>query len=131
MADKKTSLKTKPPTSEQPGWVRTALSLTLVPLVAGVIFIAAWALDIELVGTLDNQLYVGVLLMLLGFIISNLLQKRWGLFAGWLLLAIADLVFLLFVNIYAQGAAMLILVVGFLLLGREFYRHFQENAANQ
>ncbi len=131
MADKKKPNKPQSSEPEQPTWVRTGLSLTLVPLVAGVVFIATWALDIELVGTRDNQLYVGVLLMLLGFIISNLLQKRWGLFAGWLLLAIADLVFLLFVNVYAQGVAMLILVIGFLLLGRDFYRHFGENAAKQ
>lgn len=128
MTSKKTSLRTKSTEPEQPRWLRIGLSLTLVPLVAGVIFIAAWALDIALIGELESQLYVGFLLMLVGFIFSNLLQKRWGLFAGWLLLAIADLIFLLFVNLNAQMVAMVIMVIGFLLLGRDFYRQYRESS---
>jgi hypothetical protein len=128
MANKKTSLKTKSAEPEQPRWMRIGLSLTLVPLVAGVIFIAAWALDIALIGELESQLYVGFLLMLVGFIFSNLMQKRWALFAGWLLLAIADLIFLLFVNLNAQIVALAIMVAGFLLMGRDFYRQFRENS---
>lgn len=111
----------------RPAWARTALALTLVPVVAGVIFIATWALDIDITGNMENQIYVGMLLMLLGFIFSNLIQKRWRLFAGWTLLAIADVLFLLFVNIYVQAAALLIAVAGLFFLGLEFARRMQQN----
>ncbi len=113
---------------EQPAWVRTALALTLVPVVAGIIFIATWALDIDITGNMENQIYVGMLLMLTGFIFSNLLQKRWRLFAGWTLFAIADLLFLLFVNIYVQAAALFLAIAGLFLLGFEIFRRMQQNS---
>ena len=68
------------------------LSLTLVPLVIGIILIGAWALDIELLGTPQSQITVGVFFFLLTFTASNAIQKRWKLATGWGLLAVADIV---------------------------------------
>ena len=124
-APQKISKKNSDREPELPRWANLILSLTLVPLIAGVIFIAAWALDIDLTGSLENQLYVGMLLMLLGFIVSNLIQKRWRLFAGWVLLAIADVIFLLFINLYLQAVAMLLAIAGLFFLGMEIYRRMQ------
>ena len=50
------------------------LTLTLVPVVIGFLLILAWALDFEI---LENQseIQVGIFFILLGFALSNILQK--------------------------------------------------------
>ena len=80
------------------------LTLTLVPVVIGLLLILAWALDFEI---LENQseIQVGIFFILLGFALSNILQKKYGLAAGWGSLAVADLIILTWWNIWAQAIA--------------------------
>ena len=103
------------------------LALTLVPLVIGIILIGAWALDIELLGTPQAQITVGIFFFLLTFTASNAIQTRWLLAGGWGLLAIADLVTLVWLNVAAQVSAISLGVVGVVLLGIEFYKQYQQN----
>jgi hypothetical protein len=105
------------------------MSLTLVPLVAGAILIITWALDWELVGDLENQHFLGLLFILGGFAFSNLIQRKWIVFAGWALVTLAD-----FLLLTAGGgsdavatAALVMAGLGFLLLVVEFVRQFQKN----
>jgi len=113
----------RPQKTSQPAWKNVALTLTLIPLGAGLILIFAWALDWNLIGVIESQVWVGVFFLLLSFAFSNLIQQRWLLFFGFLLLAIADLVFLLWVNIYAQAVAGILGALGLGLIG---YRYFQQ-----
>jgi len=103
------------------------LSLTLVPLVIGIILIGAWALDIELLDNPQSQITVGIFFFLLTFTTSNTIQKRWRLAGGWGLLAAADLVTLAWLNVAAQIIALSVGVVGLVLLGAEFYKQYQQN----
>jgi hypothetical protein len=102
------------------------LSLTLVPLVIGIILIGAWVLDIELLENPQSQVTVGIFFFLLTFTASNAIQKRWRLAAGWGLLAIADLVTLAWLNLAAQVVAIGAGLVGVIMLGIEFYRQYQQ-----
>jgi hypothetical protein len=88
----------------RPAWKNLILALTLVPLVAGIFLIAAWALDWDITGSLENQIYVGILFLLTSFAVSNLVQKRWLLGAGWLLLMLADILFLFWVKFPDRAA---------------------------
>jgi uncharacterized membrane-anchored protein len=106
-------------------WKNILLALTLVPIIAGVVLIAAWALDISLVGALESQVFIGLLFILLGFTLSNLAQGKWGLFAGWLLLTIADTLLLLVPALPVQIVALALAVIGLALLAVEFYRQYQ------
>lgn len=103
------------------------LSLTLVPLVIGMILIGAWVLDIELLDDLQSQVIAGVFFFLLAFTASNIVQKRWMLAAGWGLLAVADIVTLAWLNIAAQIVALSAGAIGVVLLGIEFYKQFKQN----
>jgi len=103
------------------------LSLTLVPLVIGMILIGAWVLDIELLDDLQSQVIVGVFFFLLAFTASNIVQKRWMLATGWGLLAVADIVTLAWLNVAAQIIALSVGMIGVVLLGIEFYRQFKQN----
>ncbi|HEY4759025.1 MAG TPA: hypothetical protein VIH42_00450, partial [Thermoguttaceae bacterium] len=47
------------------------LSLTLVPLVIGIILIGAWVLDLELLENSQSQITVGIFFFLLAFTASN------------------------------------------------------------
>jgi hypothetical protein len=102
------------------------LSLTLVPLVIGVILIGAWVLDLELLENPQSQVTVGIFFFLLAFTMSNAIQKRWQLAAGWGLLAIADIVTLALLNVAAQIIALSVGLVGIVLLGIEFYKQYRE-----
>lgn len=102
------------------------LSLTLVPLVIGIILIGAWALDLELLENPQSQVTVGVFFFLLAFTMSNAIQKRWQLAAGWGLLAIADIVTLAWLNVTAQIIALSVGLIGIVLLGIEFYKQYRE-----
>jgi hypothetical protein len=103
------------------------LSLTLVPLVIGMILVGAWVLDIELLDDLQSQVIVGVFFFLLAFTASNAIQRRWRLAAGWGLLAVADIVTLGWLNLAAQIVAIGAGLIGAALLGGEFYVQFKQS----
>ena len=108
------------------------LSLTLVPLVLGIILIGAWVLDLELLDTPQSQVTVGIFFFLLTFTASNAIQKRWRLAAGWGLLAVADIVTLAWLNLAAQVIALCLGLIGVILLGIEFYKQYQQgNTTNK
>jgi len=107
-------------------WKNIFLTLTLVPFIIGVILIGAWVLDLELLENPQSQITVGVFFFLLAFTTSNAIQKRWQLAAAWGLLALADIVTLAWLNLAAQIVAIGLGVVGVFLLGREFYKQYQQ-----
>ena len=102
------------------------MTLTLVPVVIGVLLLGAWAMDLEI---LENQseVQVGIFFLLLGFAASNALQKRSRLAIGWGTLAIADLILLTWFSILAQGVAIAVGLIGSVILGIEFYKQYQQN----
>lgn len=102
------------------------LSLTLVPLIIGVILIGAWVLDLEFLENPQSQVTVGIFFFLLAFTMSNAIQKRWQLAAGWGLLAVADIVTLAWLNVAAQIIALSVGLIGIVLLGIEFYKQYRE-----
>ena len=102
------------------------LMLTLVPLVVGVIFIGAWALDMSIVEDPQSQVIIGILFILLSFAASNALQKRWRLAAGWGLLMLSDLVLLVWLELWAQIVAIVLGLVGLAFLAMEFYTQYQQ-----
>jgi len=116
---------------ERPGWKNLILALSLVPLIAGIFFIIAWALDWDLIGSLENQVYVGILFILLSFAITNLVLQRWLLFAGWLLLGIADLLFLFWVNPSAQIAAAVLGIAGAGMIGFRYFQQIAQHAPQE
>lgn len=102
------------------------MTLTLVPVVIGIILIGAWALEIEVLKN-QSEVTVGVLFFLLGFTASNALQKRYKLAAGWGALAVADLILLTWLSVWAQGVALVVGLAGLVYLGIEFYRQYQQD----
>jgi hypothetical protein len=105
------------------------LTLTLVPLIIGVLLIAAWALDILILEDDQSQITIGILFFLLSFVASNALQKRWRLAAGWALLMCADLVILAWLDVRAQIVAAGFGLVGVVFLVIEFYQQYQQSKA--
>ena len=103
------------------------LSLTLVPLIIGIILIGAWVLDIAIFNDSQAQITVGIFFFLLTFTTSNAIQKRWRLTAGWGALAVADIVTLGWLNVVAQVVAIIVGLTGLVLLGTEFYKQYQQN----
>ena len=103
------------------------LSLTLVPLIIGIILIGAWVLDIAIFNDSQAQITVGIFFFLLTFTTSNAIQKRWRLTAGWGALAVADIVTLGWLNVVAQVIAIIVGLTGLVLLGTEFYKQYQQN----
>lgn len=103
------------------------LALTLVPFIIGLIFIGAWVLDLEILDTPQSQMTVGIFFFLVSFATSNALQKRWRLAGGWGLLAVADIVTLAWLNVAAQGIALIVGLIGLALLGIEFYKQYQQS----
>lgn len=101
------------------------LTLTLVPLVIGVLLIGAWVLDILVLDDFQAQITVGVLFFLLSFAASNALQKKWRLAAGWGLLMCADLVLMGWLEVWAQVTALGVGLIGLILLLIEFYRQYR------
>lgn len=106
------------------------LSLTLVPLVIGILLIGAWGLDLYVFDDPQTQPLVGLLFMLFSFSASNALQKKRNLAIGWILLFLADLVLLLWVELWAQIIAIIsgVIGAGFLLVA--FYHRWKEDQAN-
>jgi len=107
------------------------LTLTLVPLIIGILLIGAWVLDILVLNDFQSQVTVGILFFLLSFGASNALQKRWRLAAGWGLLMCADLVLLAWLEVWAQVVAIGIGLIGLILLVMEFYRQYQSGKAQK
>ena len=122
--NKKKSAITKP----SPG-KNVFLALTLGPFVLGLILVGAWVLDIEVLDDLQSQITVGVFFFLLSFAASNVVQKRWNLAAGWGILAVADLIVLAWLNVWAQAIASVIGLIGIVVLGIEFYKQYRLNRA--
>jgi hypothetical protein len=102
------------------------MTLTLVPVVLGLLLILAWALDFEI---LENQseIQVGILFLLLGFALSNTLQKKYGLAAGWGSLAVANLIILTWWNLWAQIITGIAGLAGLIFLGIEFYKQYKKD----
>ncbi len=107
------------------------LTLTLVPLVIGVLLIGAWVLDMEILDDPQSQMTVGIFFLLVSFATSNALQQRWNLAAGWGILAIADIITLAWLNPVAQIVALSVGLTGVILLGGEFYIQYQKNKENK
>lgn len=106
------------------------MTLTLVPVVIGLLLILAWALDMEILKN-QSEVQVGIFFLLLGFALSNTLQKRFGLAAGWGSLAVANLVILTWWNIWAQVIAGTAGLAGFIFLGTEFYKQYRQDRAEE
>ena len=120
----KNSLKKLPPA--EPIWIRAGLALSLVPMIAGLLFIVAWAFDFKLINPLSNQISVGFLFFLLSFAMSNLFQRRWNLFIGWTLLMLADLTTLIIVNsLPAQIFGLVLAFAGLIFLGLEYFKRIR------
>jgi membrane-bound ClpP family serine protease len=110
----------------QAKWLRLLLALTLVPLIIGVLLIGAWALDIYIWEPPENQVVLAVLFILLSFVTSNALQKRWQASIAWLFMLVADWVLLTSYNVTFQIGAFILVGIGVILLGIEFYRRWQQ-----
>jgi hypothetical protein len=104
------------------------LTLTLVPLVVGILLIGAWVLDINIFKDVQSQVTVGILFFLFSFAASNALQKRWRLTIGWSLLMCADLVILAWRELLAQIVAIPLGGVGLILLVIEFYNQYRKGS---
>ena len=126
MAKKSSKSNRKPAIKRSSPAKNVFLSLTLVPLVIGIILIGAWILDLEILDTPQSQVTVGIFFFLLTFTASNAIQKRWRLASGWGLLAVADIVTLAWLNLVAQIIALSLGVIGLVLLGIEFYKQYQQ-----
>ena len=127
MAKKPASKNKKSPAQEKRSPGRNVLlTLTLVPLVVGILLIVAWALDYIVLGDAQSQIIVGVLFFLLSFAASNALQQKWRLTAGWVLLTFADLILLAWLNLWAQIAAMVVGVTGLGFIAVEFYKQYRQ-----
>jgi len=115
--------------STTPGWHRILLTLTLVPMILGILLIGAWVVDITFWEEPTAQVIIGALFILLSFSAMNALQKRWNLALGWFLLAIADILVISWLNIYVQVFAIIMGIGGLTLLGVEFYKQIDANKA--
>ncbi len=122
-----TSLAKRKSEKEPALWKNILLTLTLVPMVVGILMIGAWALDILFWEDAQAQVVVGFLFILISFAISNALQKRWRLAAGWSLLAVSDLIVLIWLNVTIQIVALVIGSIGLLIIIFEFILQWKKN----
>ncbi len=123
----KKNLANKKPENTQPLLISILLTLTLVPMVIGILMIGAWALDIELWEDPQAQVIIGLLFILISFAVSNALQKKWRLAAGWSVLAISDVILLLWLNVTVQIIALVLAAVGVVILILEFISQWKKN----
>jgi hypothetical protein len=122
-------MKRSVPQKTKGSWTRLGLAMSLVPMVLGGLLIFAWAMDFYIFDDPQSQTLVGILFILIGFAASNALQKKRNLAIGWSLLMIADLVFLFWVDLWAQIVAIVVGVVGLGFFLAEFYRRWKEEKA--
>ena len=108
-------------------WTRLFLALSLVPMIIGVLLIGAWALDLNIFPDPQSQTLVGLLFIMFGFAVSNALQKKRDNAIGWSLLTLADLVLLLWVDLWAQVIAIVVGLVGLGFVIKTFYIQWREN----
>jgi hypothetical protein len=108
--------------SQWPRWRRILLSLTLVPLIIGVLLIGAWALEMDLLGSMEDQIVVGTLFLLFSFAASNALQEKWSLTAGWALLMLADWMILAGREVWLQVVGFIVAATGVILVGAHYVR---------
>jgi hypothetical protein len=126
MAKRKKTIKRPAPRRSRGSWTRLLLALTLVPMVIGVLLIGAWALDLEIFDDPQSQTLVGILFILFSFAASNGLQKKRELAIGWSLLTLADLILLLWIELWAQILAIIAGVTGLGILLFIFYQRWKE-----
>ena len=126
MAKQKNRIKRPVSRRNQGSWRRLLLALSLVPMVVGMLLIGAWALDLYFFDNPQTQTLVGILFILFGFAVSNVLQKKRDLAVGWSLLTVSDLVLLLWVQLWAQIIALIAGVVGLGFLMAAFYQRWKE-----
>lgn len=123
----KQNLANKQPENTQPLLISILLTLTLVPMVIGILMIGAWALDIELWEDPQAQVIIGLLFILVSFAVSNGVQKKWRLAVGWSVLAISDLIVLIWLNVTVQIIALVIAAVGLVIIISEFIVQWKKN----
>jgi hypothetical protein len=103
------------------------LALTLVPLIIGVVLIIFWALDLEAFGDPERLPPVALFFILVSFTISNALQKRWNLTAGWAFLSGASLLLWISTQPTMLIFSLLLGLVGIGFIGFEFARRMRQN----
>lgn len=129
MAKRKKQMRHPVPKRQKGSWTRLLLALTMVPMVLGLLLIGAWALDFNIFNNPQSQTLVGILFILFSFAASNGLQKKRDLAIGWSLLTVADLVLLIWVELWAQILALIAGVVGLGFVLVVFYRRWNEEQA--
>lgn len=111
---------------DRPAWSKLLLTLTLVPMVMGILLILSWALEFDLWGAPEDQIVVGFLFILFSFAASNAVQRNWRLAGGWALLTIADLLVLSWLQVWVQVLSMLAGLAGLALIAIEFVQRYRE-----
>lgn len=129
MAKRKNKAKYGVPQQRKGSWTRLFLALSLVPMVIGMLLIGAWAIDIYIFDDPQSQTLIGLLFILFGFAVSNMLQKNRDLAIGWSLLTIADLVLLFWIELWAQILALITGLVGLGFLLVVFYQRWKDERA--
>jgi hypothetical protein len=101
-----------------------------VPVIIGLLLILAWALDMKILKN-QSEVQVGIFFLLLGFTLSNAMQKKYGLAAGWGALAVANLIILTWWNLWAQVLVAIAGLAGLIFLGIEFYKQYKQNKSDK
>ena len=123
----KTNKRTKNSTEPAKGLRGILLALTLVPLIIGVVLIIFWALDLETFGDPERLPPVALFFILVSFTVSNALQKRWNLTAGWAFLSGASLLLWISTQPTMLIFSLLLGLVGIGFIGFEFARRMRQN----
>jgi hypothetical protein len=127
MAKRKKRIKSGARRQTEHSWTRLLLALTLVPMMFGVGLILAWAFDIYIFGDSESQPFIGMLFILFGFAASNALQRNRELAIGWFLLAVADLISLMWAHFWVQISALIVGLAGLGFLTAGFYQRYKED----
>lgn len=104
------------------------LALTLVPLIVGVALIIFWALDLETFGDPERLPPVAMFFILISFTVSNALQKRWNLTAGWAFLSSASLLLWISTQPTMLIFALILGLIGLGFIGFEFFKRIKQNS---
>ncbi len=87
-----------------------------------------WA--IQVLDSIALQAVLGVLCILASFAASNALQKQWNLVIGWVLLGVAIVLWVNWLDSWVRGVAYVIDGVGLFFLSKEFAQRFQQQQHN-
>jgi hypothetical protein len=123
----KTGKHSKNSTEPAKGLRGILLALTLVPLIVGVVLIIFWALDLKTFGDPERLPPVALFFILISFTISNALQKRWSLTAGWAFLSGASLLLWISTQPAMLIFSLILGLVGLGFIGFEFARRMRQN----